>query len=671
MYLRNKRQSLSLKGTAIYQWFLALEPYLDGRHTLDEIVEDLEPAQQAVVHSIVSTLLEHGFLRDCSQDPPHTLTDDTLSTYASEIAYIESCGGSAATFEQFRSQRALVIGSGLTVLAFVQATLQVGIREITIWLTDDCVTPLEGLQAIRAHTHQRDRTQMLVEQPVPNWRDERALRDALEPFDVIAHLSDVPMIQRMTTLNTFCFELQKRFLPALILDDQALIGPLVGPDAHGCWECAWRRWLAREGATERNTQYDPWQDDRTAPMSPSLGLPTAATLAHLLSFESFKHITQAGDCAIVDRILQLDLDTLRCESHGFLPHPLCRTCSHAEPLESTVLLATVRRLEQLEPLDEQSFGEQVVSCFDSSLGIFTDLGEEGFVQTPLNVSKLTISAPMYPEQTQETITLTQAHLSLEETRRRLALAGTALYAARLVDHRQLSGDAHSPVALAYDLHSKTVCQAPAQEVFPALKYPHMLRAAVGVSAGLSWAEACARGLLDHSLALALDEVRTGGVHYSELVVKAEMLEGRSRHLYRLVEHTGASMRIFQVATSLPTPILAFCLGDETVVYTAHFDTAQALEDGLERVVQRVQSAYEEQLDYALPRFPCVLRMGSETAEALSHAPALHGWREGFEWLVNQFHEAHWSVRATLLHHDPALVKTLPFLVYIWLSRQGG
>jgi len=670
IYLRNKQQTLMLKGQEIYQWFAALEPYLNGHYTLETIVDDLDPAQQVMVRDLVETLLAHGFLNDRSHDLPHTLNERDLATYAAEIAFIDSFHSSAAsTFERFRAQRVLVIGSGMTFLALVQATLQGGIRETTIWVTDECETHTQRLQAYREQSQQRDPSQVLLEQPVPNWRDERALRDVLETFDVIFHLSDRPMLQRTLTLNQLCFTLHKPFLHALILDDQALIGPLVGSGAPGCWECAWRRRLARGDTSEHNALRDPWQDDITTPITRLLSLPTAATVAHVLSFECFRYLTEAGSCEIKGTVLQFDLDTLRCEGHPFLPHPLCRTCQHPTPLDVAALLGHVHMLEMQEPLEEETFSRRVVTCFDPSLGIFTYLGEDDFVQMPLNVSRLTVSAPMNPEQAQETVTLTHAHLTLDATRRRLTLAGSALYAARLVDQRRLLADAGGREALAYDLHSKQVRRIPAAEAYPALDRQRSPSALLGVSAGLSWAEACARALLDHCLAMTLQEVRQGVARCTEMLLNSQTLDKRGNHLHTLAEQTGVPLRIYHVTGSLQVPVLGFCAEDETIGYTAHFDVAQALNEGLERVVQHFQSHHEEQPDYALPGVVHLPTAGCVAIGSPPHGPALSGWREGLDWLVETLHHERWRMAAVPLDHDPALAEVLPFLVRILLARE--
>src|SRR5581483_7390797 len=628
VYLLNNQQSLRLKGQDLYRWIEALEPYLNGRYPLEGIIGGLKPEQQAMIREIVETLLTHGFLKDLSHDRPHTLDERELSAYAAEIAFLDSLRDSAAaTFEQFRAQRVLLVGSGLTILALAHATLQGGTRHTTVWVTDECETRTQRFQVYREQASARDPRQVLLEQPAPDWHNPAALREALQPFDVILHVSDRPMIQRALTLNTLCVALQKPLFQALILDEQALIGPWVRPGHAGCWECAWRRWLANLDACRQNVR-DPWEDDLITPVSLLLGLPTAATVANMLSFECFKALTGAGPSGISGTLLPLDLETLRCQSHQFLPHPLCQACQHPAPATETAFLAQMHSLEEQEPLAPEVFDQQAVTWFDPALGIFRYLGEDDLVQVPLNVSSLSICAPLFPQLNQEPLTITCARLSTDTVRRALTLQGAAHYASRLVDQRRLVADATGAKARAYDLFTRQACLIPEEQAYP----PDDLLAATpslrGVSAGLSWAQACVHAVLDHCLALTLQEVQLGEVSYPELLLHTLRLDEQGMHLRRLIEQTGKTLHLYQITGTLGVPAFAFCLEEETLVYTTHLDIAQALHDGLERVLQHCQALSEEQMAAALPPVPPLAPAVRGAPGALAASGGVPGeWRD--------------------------------------------
>lgn len=667
IYLRNNRQDLRLRGEDIYQWITALEPYLDGQCTLEMIVDGLEPEQQSMVQDIVETLLTHGFLKDCSHDLPHTLDEGECITYAPEIAFIDSFRDSArAVFEHFRAQRVLIIGSGLTALALVQATLQAGTLQTTIWVTDECKAYNPRLQAYCQQAQERDPGQMVFIEKCSDWWNEDALREILQDFDVVFHLSDRPMLERVLTLNSLCFALQKPLFQALILNDQALLGPVVAGDA-GCWECTWRRWLANQD-TRPETILDPWQNDLTAPVSPLLGLPTAALVANILSFECFKYLTEAGSCQIHGKMLQLDLETLRCQSHAFLPHPLCRTCQRPSPLTEEAFLEKMGSLEAKEAIAEETFSQQAVTLFDPSLGIFSYLGEEDLVQMPLNVSRLTLSAPMSPEQSQQAFSLTRADLGLDETRQMLTLQGCAHYAARLIDQRRFVSQTNELRAWTYDLHTREARLIPAAQIFPAGNQQDAA-SYLGVSAGLSWAEACARALLAHALHLTLQDVLLGETRYEEIALHMQILDFQGKHLFNLIKQAGVSLHIYSVHNAFQVPTLAFCCENKTLVYHTHFDAAQALNGGLIRVVQYLQARQEGQPLYALPAVPQLSLSAGAEFGPLPTGPAVNGWQEGLDWLLKTLQCQHWHALAFPLDHDPALCAILPFLVRVLLVRE--
>ena len=669
IYLQNDHQSLRLKGQDLYRWIEALEPYLNGQYPLKALISGLEPEQQAMIQDIVEILLTHGFLKDLSRDQPHTLDERELSTYAAEIAFLDAFRDSAAAaFEQFRAQRVLLIGSGLTVLALANATLQGGTRHTTVWVTNECETHTQRIQAYREQALARDPGQVLLEQPAPEWRNTTALQEALQPFDVIVHLSDRPVLQRALTLNTLCVALQKPLFQALILDDLALIGPWVRPGQPGCWECAWRRWLANLD-TSRKDARDPWKDDLTAPLSPLLGLPTAATVANMLSFECFKALAGAGPSGIGSTLLQLDLETLRCQSHRFLPHPLCQACQHPIPAPEAMFLTRIRELGEQEPHDAEAFNQRAVSCFDAALGIFCYLGEDDLVQMPLNISSLTISAPMSPQLSQEPLTITRACLEADTARHRVALEAVARYAARLVDRRRLVSDARGGQAWAYDLFTGQACLVSEELAYPSDDLQAMMPSLRGVSAGLSWAEACVHALLDHCLAVTIQEALLGEASSPEILLNTLALDEQGAHLRRLVEQTGTPLHIYDVTGSLQVPTLAFCLEEETLVYTTHLNVVQALHEGLERVVQHYQALHEGQMAYALPpvlHLPLAVR-GSSGALPASCAPG--SWVEQLEHLIAALHQRHWQMLVIPLDHDPALTDILPFVVRVLLTPQ--
>src|SRR5579884_2997038 len=133
---RNRQNSFEIRGQTIYRWVARLAPYLNGEHTLDEITQGLDPQRQVWISRLLETLQAQHCLKDVSQDHAHTLTELEQKTYASAIAEIDAVQSSAAyRFEVFRGRRVLVIGSGLSQSALIDAILQRGVRHLSVLTT--------------------------------------------------------------------------------------------------------------------------------------------------------------------------------------------------------------------------------------------------------------------------------------------------------------------------------------------------------------------------------------------------------------------------------------------------------------------------------------------------------------------------------------------------------
>src|SRR5262249_21328127 len=156
--------------------------------------------------------------------------------------------------------------------------------------------------------------------------------------------------------------------------------------------------------------------------------------------------------------------------------------------------------------------------------------------------------------------------------------------------------------------------------------------------------------------------------YAEIALNRLVLDSRGRHLYNLAQQADISLHVYSIANALQVPTLAFCIEDKTLTYSAHFDVAQALTEGLARVVQHLQSRLADQLVYDLPAVPQLSLAGRADLGPLPASPATSEWRKGLDWLLKTFQHQRWHALAFPLDHDPALCSILPFLVRVLLVR---
>ena len=478
--IRNNRATLTLKGKTLYRWLEHLVPYFTGQYSLEEITGGLDDSRKSMVSELVETLFNHHFLADVSLDQPHSLSQDELSTYASEIAFIETFQPSAARrFEDFRHLRVLIIGSGMSNTTLIRACLHGGIKTLAVIQT----TEEDGISLISDASRlflPRDSSQYVQELEAPCWEDERAVAQIIEPFDAILHITDCPMLARVRLLNTLCLEQKKILLQSCFVDDRAWIGPLVKPESEGCWECAWRRLQSTLQNEPQLARYA-MRNYRALPPSRWFASPAAALAANHLVFELFKLQTQAGPLETASTIVSVNLETLTSSTHAFTPHPHCQACQHPSAPGASAFLEQIESIQQLEPIDETVFSKQAVRCIDSRSGIITAIDEGNFEQFPLAVCKVQCSSPTPLKQLEVIAVGNNFHSARQRATRRAC----ELYAANVVDPRRLvtaeKADAFPLVSVTsslssselwcwtLDLVTRQCYLAPASLCFPSLR----------------------------------------------------------------------------------------------------------------------------------------------------------------------------------------------------------
>jgi len=692
VYFRNNQGSYKIKGKVMYRWVEKLAPYLDGQHTLEEITDGLDEERRAMVTHLVTILLTNHFLKDTSHDLPHTLSPLELETYAPEIAFLDSFGDSAASrFERFRAHQVLVIGSGLTLTGLVHASLKSGLRQVTVITTAECETNAHRHQDYLNLFHKGDPQQTLRKIAAPDWDNEAEVLTVLQPFDTILHLSDRPMLARANMLNKLCVTHAKTLLQAMVVADQAWIGPLVRPGAAGCWECAWRRLQGNLPNMQEQFLSHDFLDQPALPLSRFVALPTAALIANQLSFELLKYVTEAGPVETIQKLIEIDLETLRSQPHPFLPHPLCSACQQSVPRTETAFLDAIHQLEQGEPLDQDLFSKQVIPCFETRLGLFRSLDEDDFVQLPLMACKVVVSHPMPQEHLSNPHPILGIGNSLSTSRRRAALQACELYAASIVDRRRLPTRemqqklrlpadrffSEAPLAevkewvWASDLRSGQACLVPASLAYPVLRgLSPQSTPRLGIGSGMSWAEALSRGLLSLCHHLTITQFSDRQKPYPQINLATTPLEPEGttqRHtLSYILDKTEETLKVYDVTGPLQVPTFAFCLDGKTIAYTTQCTVAQALRDGLERALIAWQLAHEEIA--AAPTaldLPPALR-GDDASTPVYEVP--QEWPERLQWLQLALQKRHWNAFAIPLDHDPALHAVQPYIAQVLLGR---
>lgn len=689
VYLRGNNSRLTLKGKSLSALLEHLVPYLDGNVTLEELTEGLDADRKRMITDLIEKLFAHEFLKDRNQDQPHTLRPLELETYASNIAFIESFQPSAASrFEYFRNKHLLIIGSGLRFPSLVQASLQCGVKQIDVMVTLEGEAGSPFLPDTPGLFVKYDAEQTVRLRDTPLWESESEVRKAIQRYDAILHLAERPMLARAQLLNRLCVDEQKTFIQAILMDDDAWIGPLVCPEMRGCWECAWRRLQVNQMDRSDHLSCYALRDQPLVSHHTPLTRVEATVIANRLLLALFQHFTQTSFTETAGKVSRIDLETCQSESHAFLPHPDCLACQHPPVPTASQFLEQIRQLQHQAPLDPDIFLENVAGCVDKRCGLFTALDSAHFVQVPLAVYKVNLANPLLRKGQPASLDAVAVSIDTRDARMRALQKACERYAANVVHQRRLlspeSVPHHSfPVLAAdqlvgvtplsaeremwtwaLDLQTQQAALIPATHVSSALCMQER-----GIASGKTWDEAIYQALLDWCNYLTVEQVKDARQPYLQVDLDKMPLTPEGGHLYRLLQATGERLTVYDVTGPLRVPTFAACLNGSVVTYSTHCDTVQALRVGFEQTLQHYQSERFQQVDYALAPVPdCPTHLRSDQS-CLPRYTVPDAWPARLEWLLQQLQASDFHAFAIPLNDDAALARVLPFIVRVLLRRR--
>lgn len=699
VYLRGNNCRLTLKGRSLYPLLERLMPLLNGNITIEELTRGLDAERGHMITNLIEKLFTHQFLKDAGEDQTDVLPLPVQETYASNLTFIESFQASAATrFENFRQQHLLMLGPGRSVTSLAQAALQCGMRQISALVMPEGEAAVSSHQDIRdliAHCAASEQSVQLLDPCA--WENEAEVRKIIQGYDTVLHIAEQPTLARAQLLNRLCVEEQKTFIQALIIGDQAWLGPLVCPQAEGCWECAWRRLQTNlSGRSAQPSDYE-LRDRLQVAESRVLAAPDRTMIANRLLFTVFKHVTQTGSTETERCLDILHLDTGLSKSHAFLPHPHCQACQHPRIPTAAGFLEQIQQLQRQSPIERNSFLERLTNAVvDPRLGLFTVPESGHFVQVPLAVYKTTLSDPMLQKNEPDVLTIATLSRDMEDATARAAQKACTRYAANLVDRRRLfpcppeAEQEHIFPALsadqwigmpsvpgqqelwtwALDLQTRQVCPVPAAYAFPALcRSEQGTEPARGIASGMNWEEAICQALLDWCNYLTVEELKEARQVYAQVDLARVLLPAQGEYLYRLLKTAlGEQILIYDVTGSLHVPTFATCFGERVVAYTTHYDAAQALDSGFAQALQQYQAEQYQQFEYAVAPVPALPSSLRAPQLSVPHSTQLDTWSARQEWLLQRLQASGLRALVVPLNHDPALTRILPFIVRVLLCN---
>ncbi|WHX42559.1 putative thiazole-containing bacteriocin maturation protein [Mesobacillus sp. AQ2] len=410
VYLRNNSCSFRLEGIGIEQWVEKLLPMFNGKYSLEKLTDGLPGPYRERVFQIAEVLLENGFVRDAAKDDSHTLSEEVIKKFASQIEFVDNLAGSgAARFQKFRDSNVLAVGSGPMLNSLVSSLLESGLKELNVMITSEVHTNRKRLAELVAHAHKTDSEVAYQELQVKeeNWRELRS------SFDHILYVSQGGNQEELKMWQNICRDEKKTFLPAIILKNKGLAGPIFNPGSEVCWESAWRRLHSAVFEQEQGV--------------PSASLTTGALLANVVTFELFKDLAGVTKAEQKNRIFLLDLETLEGSWHSFFPHPLETRVSTLEKIETLEF-----RLGENQSTAETERLFQYFSLLTSKgTGILHVWEEADLKQLPLAQCRVQAANPLSEGPAELLESRVCSGFTHEEARIEAALSGIEDYAARM------------------------------------------------------------------------------------------------------------------------------------------------------------------------------------------------------------------------------------------------
>ncbi len=455
VYFRNNACTFRMEGMAIDQWIERLMPVFDGKYTLEELTDELPDPYRERVYEIAEILYQNGFVRDLSQDRPHRLPGGIVEKYASQIEFLDYFGDSGAyRFQCYRQAKVLAIGSGPFFVSLAAALFESGLPRFNMLVTDSVPTNRQRLAELAEHFRKSD-PGVALEEVALQIEGPSSWREVVRLFDWILYVSQEGEVEELRSVHKACREEKKVLLPAICYQQAGLAGPLVLPDAEGCWESAWRR--LHQSALCKDPQLHAFSST------------AGAMLANVIVFELFKTVTEVTDSELKNTVYVLNLETLEGSWHPFLPHPLVAGRAAVEPVE-----------DLNQRLDRSSGGSEpngLLAYFSkltsAESGIFHIWEEGDLKQLPLSQCRVQPADPLSEGPAGLLPEMVCAGMTHEEARREAGLAGIEAYVSRLAGLLETPHPSHR--------------EAEVRTAEP--------REFVGVGAGETAAEGVCRGLL--------------------------------------------------------------------------------------------------------------------------------------------------------------------------------
>ncbi|WII35002.1 putative thiazole-containing bacteriocin maturation protein [Paenibacillus thiaminolyticus] len=417
VYFRNNTGSFRMEGDMVDRWIEKLMPMFSGEYSMADLTDGLPEPYRLRVYEIAEVLLNNGFVRDASQDRPHSLPEAVERQYAAQIEFLDSLGGSGAyRFQTYREANPIAVGSGPIFVSLVAALLESGVHRFRMLITNRATTDRQRISELTATARLSD-SEIEVEEICPSDDGSLDWPEIVRLADTVLYVAQDDDPGELRALHAACRDAKKLLVPAIYLRQAGIAGPLVHPDSDVCFESAWRR-IHRIALGDA---------DRPTAVSTT----AEAMLANVVVFEWLK--TVSGTTSELNgQLFLLNPETLEGEWHSVLPHPLVRGLRPAEPTDPFGLPAGQGTARQE--------ADRLLSYFyrltSAKTGILHRWEEGDSKQLPLSQCRVQAVDPLSEGPAELLPQIVCMGMTHHEARREAGLAGIEAYVSRLAGELQ-------------------------------------------------------------------------------------------------------------------------------------------------------------------------------------------------------------------------------------------
>ena len=219
----------TVDAPGLYPWFERVCPFLDGEHSVVDLVEKLSPLAAQRVLGLVEFLLREGFARDAQYDVPHTLSYSTRSLYAAVIEFLaREADSPERRFQSYRECAPVVVGSGRLLTATALALLASGVEQVRTHVVhaDECgetATDRGSLTECAKPLLHRDLTAKLA-------FEEGEPKELPKDVGVLLYASDRSDRERAARMRNLAARMGVRYGEAILSAEEVEISQVAVPE---------------------------------------------------------------------------------------------------------------------------------------------------------------------------------------------------------------------------------------------------------------------------------------------------------------------------------------------------------------------------------------------------------------------------------------------------------